>query len=369
MSINICENQKLINKFEEKVATNEYKDLLVSILKERLNGNIVIGYNVNEDNLSFDFKDKLNKEQLFVLDMFTEIYHSFPLIKLEYMDIIEPIVSAIERNYINIKKFMNVIPEDLKYCLLQFNNYSKTQYKLNKVLELSLIMYKLYLIEEEIKKTYGSLLPDNFAIRDLINVNEIINSDDPISFGEFYSIIEDYIRCKLYKNIHIKENREKLFNLKFVLNRLFWIVYADDFKFIDNVQRMYLIDNDSIEEYQEQLCSNPNFICESSHMMENGVVEETKINVFENWSNQMIKVEENIKQIFDNTLKQYMHITDGKYIEQKLEEALDEYLKMNVTDVQEFELYRSLFAVNLGFAMLGRGMTLLEDVFKTIEQK
>ena len=365
MSIDICENQQLIKKFLEKVVTNEHKDLLVSILKERLNGNFDIGYNINDDNLSFDFKDKLNQEHLSVLDTFAEVYHSFPLVKLEYMNIIEPIVSAIERNYIDTKKFMNIIPENLKYCLLHFNNYSKTQYKLNKVLELSLIMYKLYLIEAEIKKTYGSLLPDNFDIKDLIDVD----SDDPINFSKFYSIIEDYIRSNLYKNIQIKENQEKIFNLKFVLNRLFWIVYADDFKFIDNVQRMYLIDNDSIEEYQEQLYSNPNFICETSYNMENGVVEETKINVFENWSNQMIKVEENIKQIFDNTLKQYMHTTDSKYIEQKLEEALDEYLKMNVTDVQEFELYRSLFAVNLGFAMLGRGLTLLEDVFKTIEQK
>ena len=268
----------------------------------------------------------------------------------------------------NMKIFMSTTPENMKYCLLQFDNYAKIQYKLNKVLELSLIIYKLDIFEKEIKKTYGSLLPDNFRIRELIDVNAVINSNIPIGFNDFYYSIESYIITILYKNIQSKEHKEKIFNLQFVLNRLFWIVYADDFKFIDNVQRNYLIDNNSIEEYQEQMYNNPNFSCETCNIMENGIIEETTINIFENWSNQMIKAEENIKQMFDNTLKKYAHVTNSEYIKKKLEEELDEYLKRTVKDVEEIDLYKSMFAVNLGFAMLGRGFTMLEDLFKDIKQ-
>lgn len=359
MSIDICENQQLIDNFKEKLGASHDKDLLVSILHDRLNGKFHIGYNINDDNLSFDFEDKLNEQQIAVLDTFSKIYHSYPLVDLEYMSIIAPIVSLIEQNYNSTMTFMNSISPDFKQCLFHFKNYGDTLFELNKILEWSLVIPKLDRLEIEIKKTYGSLLPDNFVLKDLI----YSYSSEHRQFYDIHHIINEYIHDKLRKNLQIPENIDKLFNTDIVLNRLFWIVYADDFKFINNIQRNYTISADKFDEFQEKMMNDPKLNCENCVIMENGNHQITQVNMVEIFAEQLTRAEQNIEKIFDTTLKQYKN-NDKNIIEKKLEEALDDYLKMNVKDIEEIELYKSIFSVNIGFRMFRIGFDLLEDIIK-----
>ena len=358
MSIDICENQQLINNFQERLGTSQHKELLVSILNNRLNGNFHIGYNSNDDNLSFDFKDTLNEEQIAVLHIFTELYHTFPLVNIEYMTIIAPIISLIKKNYNNTMTLMNSNNLDFRPCLFHFKNYGETSFELNKILEWSLIIPKLDRLEIEIKKTYKSLLSVNFVIKDLISKNK------SLQFSEVYQIINNYIRDNLCKNIKNDNNRENIFNLDIILNRIFWIVYADDFKFIDNVQKMYTISDDKFEEFQEKMLNDPKFNYENCDIMENGTSQIININMIENFAKQVTKAEENIEKIFDDILQNYTNNDDKNMVVKKLEEGLDNYLKTNVRDSEEIAFYKSLFSVNIGFRMLGRGIDLSEIIRK-----
>ena len=56
---------------------------------------------------------------------------------------------------------------------------------------------------------------------------------------------------------------------------------------------------------------------------------------------------------------------DKHIIKKKLEEALDDYLKINVKNNEEIELYKLLFSLNVEFRMLGIGIDSLENMIKT----
>lgn len=360
MSIDICENQQLINNFQERLGSSPDKDLLISILNDRLNGHFNIGYNSNDDNLSFDFKYNLNEDQIAGLDTFSEVYHTFPLVNIEYMSIIGPIVSLIEKNYNATMTFMSSIHSDFRQCLFHFKNYSEILFELNKILQWSLIIPKLDRLENELKKTYEFLLPENFVLKDLI----YDDSSKSSKFSDIYYIINNFIQDKLRKNIQIPGNIEKLCNTDKIINRLFWIVYADDFKFIDNVERMYTISDDTFDEYQEKMMNDPNFNYENCVIMENGNHQIIRVNIIENFADQLMRSEENIEKIFDITLKNYKN-DDKHIIKKKLEEALDDYLKINVKNNEEIELYKLLFSLNVEFRMLGIGIDSLENMIKT----
>ena len=202
MSVDIIENELLLNEFEKKLGENEHKDLLISILNSRLNGDFDITSLVKEDFISFNLFLKLNERQISVLEMFGDYYYSKPLVSIEYMNIIGPIVSEIEKNYTTLKNFMLTEPTNFKQCILNIHKYSENQHKLNKLLEFSLICNKLDILESEIVKTYKHILPTDFKIKNLIDINKIIATNKLISFSDYLYQIESYIGSLYRKNIN-----------------------------------------------------------------------------------------------------------------------------------------------------------------------
>lgn len=363
MSVDTIENELLLNEFEKKLGENKQKDLLISILNSRLNGDFDITSIYAEDLISFNFKNKLNEEQISVLDTFGEYYYSKPLVNLNYMNIIGPIVSEIEKNYTSIKNFMKINPTNFKQCILNIHKYSENQHKLNKLLEFMLVCNKLDILESEIVKTYKHILPTDFRIKNLIDSNKIIDINNLLAFTDFFYIIENYIGS-LYRKNPTEALIPELLNKKTVLNRLFWIVYADDFKFVDNVQRTYLIDIECFEEFEERMYECSNFNTENSIMMEDGSIQVTNSNILEIWIEQMKRMENNIINLLEEIAQTYDNTIDNQIIKDRLKEELENYLKINVKDDEEFYIYNSFFQLNIEIIMFGRNLTKLEEVIK-----
>lgn len=360
MSINTTENARLISEFETKVETNPNKDVLISILDSRLNGKIDITTTITEDFMSFNLEYDLTEEQISVLDIFGEVYYSKPLIGDNCIHMIAPIIVEIEKNYTTFKNFISIPPTNFKHCIVSINSYSANQYKLNKILEFCLISYKITVLEAEIIKTYNHILPTNFKLKDVLDCDKKIAMNDPISFGELFNEIEAYIGT-VYRNNLSEPLIEQLLNKRTILNRLFWLVYANEIKFVDNVQRKYLIDCDMIEEYQEKMSTCSNFNVENSVMMEDGSVQVTNINLLENWCEQLTKIENSVDELLDKIVNTYDNTIDNKIINDRLQEELTKYLKFVIKDDEEREIYNSLFQVNIGFALLNRSMSVLTD--------
>jgi hypothetical protein len=365
MSVDTIENELLLNEFEKKLENNEHKDLLISILHSRLNGDFDITSLVKEDFISFNFKNKLNERQISVLEMFGDYYYSKPLVSIEYMNIIGPIVSEIEKNYTTLKKFMLTEPTNFKQCILNIHKYSENEHKLNKLLEFSLICNKLDILESEIVKTYKHILPTDFKIKNLIDIDKIITTNNLITFTDYFHIIESYIGSLYRKNIN-EEFIQQLLNKKTVLNRLFWIVYADDFKFIDNVQRTYLIDIECFEEFEERMYECSNFNTENCIMMDDGSVQVTNSNMLEIWIEQMNKIENNVVNFLEEKAQTYDNTIDNQIVKNRLKEELENYLRLNVKDDEEREIYSSFFEFNIATIILGRSLTMLEDVITDV---
>ena len=365
MSVDIIENELLVNEFEKKLGENEHKDLLISILNSRLNGDLDITSLVKEDFISFNLFLKLNERQISVLEMFGDYYYSKPLVSIEYMNIIGPIVSEIEKNYTTLKNFMLTEPTNFKQCILNIHKYSENQHKLNKLLEFSLICNKLDILESEIVKTYKHILPTDFKIKNLIDINKIIATNKLISFSDYFYQIESYIGSLYRKNIN-EGFIQQLLNKKTVLNRLFWIVYADDFKFIDNVQRVYLIDIECFEEFEERMYECSNFNTENCIMMDDGSVQVTNSNMLEIWIEQMNKIENNVVNFLEEKAQTYDNTIDNQIVKNRLKEELENYLRLNVKDDEEREIYSSFFELNIEIIMFGRSLTKLEDVITDV---
>ena len=69
----------------KKIGDNEDKNLIISILNSRLNGEFNINSFDTDDFISFNFKYKLNEYQISVLDIFESYYYSKPLVNIEYI--------------------------------------------------------------------------------------------------------------------------------------------------------------------------------------------------------------------------------------------------------------------------------------------
>jgi hypothetical protein len=365
MSIDTIENELLLNEFEKKLGENEHKDLLISILNSRLNGDFDITAIHTEDFISFNFKNKLNEEQISVLDTFGEYYYSKPLINLNYMNIVGPIIAEIARNYTSIKNFMKIKPTNFKQCILNVHKYSNNQDKFNKLLEFSLFCNKVKIFELEFVKTYKHMLPSDFKFSNLIDIDKLTRANNIISFTNCFHIIEDYIGSIYRKNL-TEALIPELLNKKTVLNRLFWIVYADDFKFIDNIQRHYLIDVECFEEFEEQIYECSNFNTENSIMMEDGSIQVTNSNVLELWVEQMIRMENNVINLLEEIEQTYDNTIENQIVKNRLKEELENYLRINVKDDEEYEMYKSFFQLNIEIIMFGRSLTKLEEVVSIV---
>lgn len=367
------DNTIYIAEFERVLGSNIHKEKLVSILESRLNGSFEPNAIVNDKNMvSFDFEKNLTEEQKYYLDYFNEYYYSKPLIQLEYFNkIVNPIVLKIEENYNNIINFMNVKPESLKHSLLFINSFGDNQYNLNTLFEFCLILSKLDKLEEIIVHYFHSILDPNFNIKNLIDMNK------PIGFHKLYNLLTSHICDKIYMNkiesllasYDSKDKEQKNLYLtmfrksKKILNALFWIIYANEFKFIDNIQNKYLILTEYLLEYDKKITEW--FQHEDEIICENGEKHINKINLFEELIERMDDLENNVVSVLEKKAEEARILKLEDDMEKILEIELDKYIDNFTKDEEERKFYKNQFKINIQFVIMIEKFDKIIDVLET----
>jgi hypothetical protein len=360
----ICiDNKKYIAEFEHLIESNQNKDSnvnkdkLFDILESRLNGS----FNVDcftQNNLSFDFEKNLTDEQKYYLEQFDKYYYKEELIndKKHMLTIIDPIVLKIKNSYDNFIHFTSTKPDTLKQSLLFISSYGTNLFELNKILEFCLILIKLNQIQKLIIDHFHTILEPEFDIKNFVDMNK------SITFSDFYNSISDFISeiyCSKMDKInkkHITEAQKKeleiysnmLIKYKKILNGLFWIVYANEFKFIDNIQKKYLINDEMLEEYQKKM--SVWFKIEDEVITESGEIHKKEIDVVEDF---LEKFEETEFEIYEMLEKKAQEIkledVDNLTMERILDEELDKLIDGLTKDTEEKNFYKTQFSVSAVF--------------------
>ncbi len=355
--------EQYIAEFERSLfGTYVNKGELLSILESRLNGSFHVDC-ITCNNKSFDFTKNLTESQKYYLETF-DMYYYKTLQKPdpEYVKtIVEPILCEIKKNYDNIIHFMKVKPDNIKQALMSLNNYGMNTFNLNTILEFSCIVSKKDELQSLIVKHYKNIIDPKF------NINNFIDMNNPIYFREFYGNIKRYI-ADIYNNkiqeilksseqlndLQVKKIREyqnKMVTVPTLLNGIFWIVYASEFAFIDDIQSIYYVEEELLNNYQEKMTEW--FTYESEVMTENGIPHVSKRNIFEETMEQFDELEMKFQDILEKKSEELRDANiDSETFEIILEEEVDKFVNKLTTDAEEQQFYKTQLGINITLVML-----------------
>ena len=376
----ICiDTVKYTNDFDRVIDSNlnVNKDKLISILESRLNGSFEPNcITINKNNISFDFEKNLTDEQKYYLEVFDKYYYAEPLINnKEYIQqIINPVVLKIKNNYDELIHFTSVKPDSVKQSLLFLSSFGNKMFELNNILEFCLLLSKLDAIGKLIKDYFHTILGSDFDIKNFIDINK------PLKFSEFYSNISDYIRNIYYKKMddilnstnqsitgaqkeELEIYNQMVISYKKILNGLFWIIYANEFKFIDTIQNTYLIRDELFEEYEEKLGEWFNY--EDEVVTESGELHSNERNAVEEILEKMEELEEKAYDILEKKAEELQYEDlDNETKEKILDEELDKYINTLTNDAEEKEFYKTQFGICITFVKMNKTLKKMHDMFE-----
>lgn len=346
------EQTEYLNDFENKISNIPNKEKLLDILKSRLEGNFKIDIMNNDDNKSFDFTYKLSDEQKYYLEEFDKYYYSIPLVSESTEKYIGSILNEIKSSYEDTLLFFNKKPESIKESLLTISLKSNKEFKLNNYLQIILIYSKLNTLNKLIKKHFNYVLEKNF------HVNQFIKISENNYFKKFYIDVLRYIRNKcmnIYRSDNINEEKKNnvtkiVESSGKILNGLFWITYANEFKLIDEVQEKYFIKNELLEEYEKKLSEW--FTITDTIETENGEIHTNKINLLESFIETYDEKDNEIYTILEAKMDELNPNLDDNIISKILEDELDNYVNKLSNDNDEKKLYKELFGLNISMCKL-----------------
>ena len=363
MLSNIREQQ--LANFDTVIATDACKDQLRSILLSRLDGSFdVHAFLPDKLMVSFNFHKHLTDEQKYYLDKFDKYYFADPLIQnTEYMKlVVDPVVQYIKTNYDGFIQFMLEKPDDVKQAFVQMTKFGNEHLGLNNLLEFYLVVSKMHFLNELVMQQFHAILAPDFNVRQLIPEGERPN------FADFYDLVADHIRTIYHDKIKAaniilpylsdKEITEHMHNAnmlvtaKQILNGLFWIVYANEFKFIDCVQTTYYVEEEKLEEYQDRLSAWFNY--EDEVMTETGEVHCSSRNLLNDAFEHMNKVEYAFSKHLYGIMAELDEDLDDKTAETILNNELEKYVNAITTDEEERLVYRNDLCIWIPFVMVGK---------------
>jgi hypothetical protein len=360
MLSNIREQQ--LTTFDVIIESDECRDQLRSILVSRLGGSFDVHAFVPDTLMvSFNFHKNLTDEQKYYLDKFDKYYFPTPLIKnTEYMQlVVDPVVQDIKTNYDTVNQFMREKPADVKQAIVQISQFGENHLALNNLLEFYLVVSKMHFLDELVKQQFHTILAPDFNVRQLIQEGERPN------FADFYDLVADHIRTIYHDKIKAANilpylsdaeatehmhNANMLVTAKQILNGLFWIIYANEFKFIHNIQTTYLVEEEKLEEYQDKLSVWFNY--EEEVMTETGEVHCSSRNLLNDAFEHMDKVEHVFSKHLYGIMAALDDRLDDKTTESILENELEKYVNALTTDEEERRVYRNDLCIWIPFVMV-----------------
>jgi hypothetical protein len=397
-----CNNY--LTKFENSIDSSintETKVILLNILESRLNGSFEPTCLITNDNLTFNFEKNLTEEQISYLEIFNEYYFSNELVSKNVYENVAPIIEKMKKNYEEIEKYMNTCNQDnnAKEVLMYVTLYGTINYHLNEALEFMLASYKIKKLEEIIIQHFNSIFEDDRGDKfDIIKILSIKNQ--PIKFKDIFNSIHNFIRQIYYRRVNNKMNSNKidllssgggfnegdkeivnnmntLLKLDKILNGLFWIVYADEFKFIDDIQKMILIEDSKFQEFENKMSyifenydkddtddtdyDKDDKLCET-FLDDYNFINERANNILTN----VLKMIQ--KDDFEKTSDAYV-VADDEYddILEMLNEQIIKYIDLLNRDEDVKQFYKSNFKINdTSFIEIHKK---LQDIYDDFTQK
>ena len=154
-----------------------------------------------------------------------------------------------------------------------------------------------------------------------------------------------------------------MFRYKKILNGLFWIVYANEFKFIDTIQNTYFIKDEIIEEYEEKLREWFNY--EDEVVTETGEIHNNEINVVEEILEKMEELEGKAYDILEKKAEELQYEDLNNETKEKiLDEELDKYINTLTNDVEEKVFYKTQFGICITFIKMNTTLKKMISMFK-----
>ena len=202
----------------------------------------------------------------------------------------------------------------------------------------------------------------------------------PLQFSEFYSNISQYIGNIYSKKINdlinitkisiTKEQREELeiygqmlIKYKKILNGLFWIVYANEFKFINTIQNTYLLRDELMEEYEKKMRKSFNY--EDEVITETGETHNNVFDAVELILEKIDELEDKAYGILEKKAEEIKHNNlDDKTIEKILDEELDKYINTLTNDADEKEFYKTQFGICSEFIKMDTTLEKMTHMFE-----
>lgn len=338
----ICiNNNHYLAEFERVIESHKYKDQLLSILESRLNGSFEI-INLNDDFMvSFNFHKTLSDIQNYYLEMFDEHYYPKQLIcDTEYLHkIIEPVVQKIKNNYDNMIQFMSKKPDSIKHIYIYFSKYSEQHFDLNILFEYCLILPKLKVLETILVQHFHTVLDTDF------HSSKLFDTSKPFDFNTLYTKIYDHILESIQIKVEKSSHSSLYDRVRPTMNGLFWIVYANEFKFVDNVQKKHLIREEDHEKYQEKVSKW--FKYEDEVVTETGEVHRSERDMLNEVFDFMEKVNEISYMKLEKKMQELDPGLDYETIDRCLEEELDRYIDTLTNDEDEKRMYKITLRLNI----------------------
>lgn len=248
-----------IKEFEAKLNDLEEsdKDRLFQILQSFLDGNLPKKCFAH-DNAYFDMEKNLDKTLLDSLSEFNNKYFEKPVFDTEnnsnYEDNV--IIVSVERLKKSYEEFFNpnIFNENPKKIMVRFQKLGENYHKAQLNLEYVVLIDKLKKFIQIVKMIYPYV--DNF--------NELykIMTLEQINFNDFLDLvikpIKDYFRHLLNSRAYSSKEEsyiliKNMLGVENNINSIFWIVYRNDFKFVDNYYRIYNLNESSIDTILKQL--------------------------------------------------------------------------------------------------------------------
>jgi hypothetical protein len=358
----ICiNNNTYLAEFKRSIESNNSKAELLSILESRLNGSLELT-NLNDNvMLSFDFRKTLSDKQKYYLDQFDEHYYPKQLIQnTEYLHkILEPVILQIKNSYDNMIQFMSKKPDSIKQIYIYHSKYSEHSYSLNILLEFCLILPKMNALNNIIVQHFHTILGTDF------HINKLVDTSKKFDFRSLYEKVYDHIvdiyfaksdiLCKVSTPDESQKEEMKVCaimvpKIRKILNGLFWIVYANEFKFLDNTQQKHLIREEDHEKYQEKVSKW--FKYEDEVVTETGEIHRLERDILSEAFDFMEKVEAESYTILEKKVKELDPDLNHAEMDKYLEEELDKYIDTLTNDEEEKRMYKVSLRLNISYVLM-----------------
>ncbi len=259
-----CDINEIYPEFIKLTQSNPNKEKLISILNKRAVIGVPIISTFNSNGITCDFSSGLDTSESDCLNEFFNCF--FPpenkLLNEITQSNVNPIVESIKTNLTQFNKMFSHDSYDIIELMFALEQVNTKHHNLFKCLEFCLILSKLELMENAIKKFYGL---------DIVIKTIQLNHKSVSTFSELYHFIVELIRNKFtllnsqapsstWARMQLNSHKE--------VWALMWQVYSYEFKYLYDIESKYQINENKMEELFCKLCGYYTEIDENGNTIE-----------------------------------------------------------------------------------------------------